>query len=138
MHGIQGNTKTYEFPSGLNVSAQQKLLESGVSPSGRIVVDCQSNDLPPTQPPAYSEHDSAAPPPYKESMGHEQDVKSAEKLTSQVPVRIKVPDSNIAYHKPLHERICHKYLIPAVIVYSLVAASVGCYFMVMAIEAYNS
>lgn len=138
MHGIQGNTKTYEFPSGLDVCAQQKPLESGVDHSGRIVVVCQSNDLPSTPPPAYSEHDSAEPPPYKESMGHEQDVKSAEKPTSQVPVSIKVPNSKIANRRPLHERICEKYLIPAVIVYTLIAAGVCVYFMVMVAEAHNS
>lgn len=138
MHGIQGNTKTYEFPSGRDVCAQQKPLESGVDHSGRIVVVCQSNDLPSTPPPAYSEHDSAEPPPYKESMGHEQDVKSAEKPTSQVPVSIKVPNSKIANPRPLHERICEKYVIPAVIVYTLIAAGVCAYFMVKVAEAYNS
>ena len=131
-HGIQGNTKTYEFPSGLDVCAQQKPLEFGVNHSGRIVIVCQSNA------PAYSEHDSAESPPYKESIGHEQDAKSTEKPTSQVPVSIKVPDSNIANRRALHERICDKYLIPAAIVYSLIAAGVGGYFMVMAAEAYNS
>ena len=142
MHGLQCNTKTYELPSELNVSAQQKVLESKVlesevNHSSRSVAVSQS--LPPTHPPAYCEHDFAAPPPYKESIGqHEQDVKSAEKPTSQVPVLIKVPDSNIAYHKPLHQRICDKYVVPAVIIYLIVAAALGCYFMVKVFETDNS
>lgn len=79
MYEVQGNTRGYDRPAELSFITQQQTAGSGVSHSGRgVAAICQPEVLPLVPPPAYSELTHTPPPSYREVMGLESDIESAE------------------------------------------------------------
>lgn len=77
MYEVQINTGGYDRPAELSFCTLP--VGSGASHSGRgVAAICQPDVLPLLPPPAYSELTHTPPPSYREVMGLESDVESAE------------------------------------------------------------
>ena len=79
MQGVQGSSGDYTIPVEVDSSLMAQTGGAGVSHSGRdVAIICQPEVSPLAHPPSYSELFHAPPPSYREVMGLEDDVESAE------------------------------------------------------------
>ena len=79
MYEIQSNTGGYDRLAELSFNTLQQTAGSGVGHSGRgVAAICPPEVSPLLPPPAYSELTHTPPPSYREVMGLESDIESAE------------------------------------------------------------
>lgn len=105
MYEVQSNTKGYDHPDELSFTTLP--VGSGASHSGRgVAAICQPDVLPLVPPPAYSELTHTPPPSYREVMGLESDVESAE-VPPTSPHR-QVATANYRPNGRCRERCSHR------------------------------